>query len=194
MSARKQLPTEAITRRRVQFAKTPRASTNSVNSTTPSSSHPGNPRLVLNSPLPDEDLFSLSPTCPWRRASAAIICGLETQKKKVKTWKKISSRIEKRRQKELEDQISNVREAHLPALDKNAVKRSTCKIAERKRVKSAPADKEEPCQPDDVRQRPSTDLKNRLQDYQLPISYNNFIVTNLEMRFSGQGYNVLRTS
>jgi len=143
----------------------------------------------------DEDLFGMSPNYGWRRASAAIICGLENKKKKVKSWKKISGRIEKRRQRELDDQIANFSEAHLPALDKNAVKRTTCKIVERKRIKSAPSDKvEEPCQPEDIRHRPSTELKNRLQEYQLPISYNNFIVNQLEMRFRGQGYDVLRTS
>ena len=182
-------------RRRVQFAKTPRASA-SASSTAPSCTGPSSktsPRPI--SDLTEEDLFGSSPACEWRRASAAIICGLENKKKKVQTWKKISGRIEKRRQRELENQIANFSEAHLPALDKSAVKRSTCKIAERKRIKSAPADKlEEPCQPDDVRLRPSTELKNRLQEYQLPISYNNFIVSQLEMRFRGQGYDILRTS
>ena len=204
MSGRTHLLTPGtVPKRRVQFAKTPRASTTSVCSTSPSctprtisrSSPRTNTSLFSDLEENDDLLFGSSPACGWRRASAAIICGLENKKKKVQTWKKISNRIEKRRQKELEDQIANFREAHLPALDKNAVKRSTCRIVERKRIKSAPADKmEQPCQPDDVRQRPSTELKNRLQDYQLPISYNNFIVNQLEMRFSGLGYDALRTS
>ena len=153
--------------RRVQFAKTPRPSL--ISSQSQSTDRPETPRET------------------WRRASVAITATIDRTQKRVRNWKKITDRIGVRRQKEIERELDNFAEVHLPVIDRSAVKRATLKIAERRRIKSAPNDRAlEPCQPEDIRYRPSTELKNRLQEYQLPISYNNFIVNNL-------GYGVLRT-
>ena len=170
-------------RRKVQFMKTPCSSANSLA-----------PKSLLLSTPPDLDM---TPTLLWRRASSAILADLEIDQQKVnknKKWKRMTDKIEKRRQKMVQQQLENYREAHLPVLDKGAVKRSTYNITERKRVCSAVSDKsQEPCQPDDMRSRPSTELKNRIKEHRLPVSYNNFIVNQLEITFRGKGYETLRT-
>lgn len=164
-----QLPALPDTRRRVQFAKTPRASLATASSA--SSRHP----LTPQGPV-------FTPAGHWRRASAAIICGLQSKARRAASWRSLSGKVARRRRQAEARELATYTETHLAARD------PASRPLVRKRVKSAPSQKKEPCQPEDKRSRPSTELKNRLRDYQLPISYNNFIVNQLERRFRGKGY------
>ena len=154
--------------RRVQFA-TPRVSIESAMSSGATSGGIGSPA--------------------WRRNStASIVYNLEQQKKKkkkcAKSWTRISQKIENRRRKESQRVLSSFRETHLPALDVDAVKRATSAIRSRSTVPPV----QDPVEEVEVPHRPSTELKNRLRDYKLPLSYNNFIVRELEVRFKGPAY------
>ena len=155
-------------KKRVQFMKTPRSSAQSSIQ-----------REIIITP-PD-----LTPALLWRRASSVVGIDINQNKvNKIKKWKKMTDKIEKRRLVEQQIDNLNYSEAHLPVLNKGAVRRSTLKILERKRINSAATENnQEPYQPDDVRSRPSTQLKNRMKDYRLPVSYNNFIVNQLEIRW-----------
>eukprot|EP00116_Pleurobrachia_bachei_P011915 sb/3472177/ len=127
----------------------------------------------------------------WRRTStASIVYNLQEQQKRKKkkcankSWTKISQKIESRRRKESQRVLSSCRETHLPALDVDAVKRATSAIRSRSTVPPV----QDPTEEVEVPLRPSTELKNRLRDYKLPLSYNNFIVRELEVRFKGPAY------
>ena len=148
-------------KRRVQFAR------GSCSTVTPPLVLPMNPQAASN----------------WKRASIMVF---EDHFKaiKVNTWQSASKSVSAKYKKEVESTLKNFAEVHYPAIDWFATKRATSGITERRRATSAQSSERdaEPVQPEDRRTRPSTtQIKNRLRDHKLPISYNNFIVHSVKL-------------